>query len=570
MSSRQRRQELASWRFGPLWLAAPALLFLLVLLLLPCLQLLALSLADPQSGSFSLAAYRRAFGATLYLRVLSSTFLIALQTTALCLGLGYPLAYWLSRQTPARQRALALLVLFAFWTSTLVKSFVWLVLLGHTGPVVTLLARLGLVEVPALLFNRTTVVLAIAHTLLPLAVVTMLPSINRVDRHLARAAASLGASAAEAFWRVTFPLSMPGVAAAGLLVFIAALGFYITPALLGGPRDTMLGQVIIQQILAQQNWAFGGALSAMLVGSALLAGLVYDRLFGLSGMGGDAPQTASAGRAEAWMLRHIGAIAARLPGAPWLLPAYGWSLVALLLLPILACIPMGFTSSTFLSFPPPGYSLRWFATYFSSLIWITATVRSFGIGIASAALTLLIAGPASYGLARSQSRLARLAFLALIAPLIIPGVVMAVGLFTLFAHIGLIATDAGIVLGHTISGIPLAVVILLAQWRQYDWRLNQAAAGLGAGRGLVLRRITAPLIKSGLVAAFIFAFLNSFEELTVALFIGGGLKVTLPRQMWDDINLQVTPTLAAASLVVLAVVTCLFLAAERLRPVAAR
>jgi putative spermidine/putrescine transport system permease protein len=122
------------------------------------------------------------------------------------------------------------------------------------------------------------------------------------------------------------------------------------------------------------------------------------------------------------------------------------------------------------------------------------------------------------------------------------------------------------VLGHTITGIPLAFVILLAQLRQYDWRLNQAAETLGAGRPLVLRRIMAPLVKGGLVAAFIFAFLNSFEELTVALFVGGGLKVTLPRQMWDDINLQVTPTLAAASLVVLVVVTALFMVGERWRP----
>jgi putative spermidine/putrescine transport system permease protein len=553
------------------------LLFLLVFLLLPCLQLLSLSLQDVQTGAFSLAAYRRAFGATLYIRVLSSTFFIALQTTVLCLGLGYPLAYWLAEQKARRQRALTLLVLFAFWTSTLVKSFVWLVLLGHTGPLVSLLRWLGMTEAPELLFNRTTVVLAMVHTLLPLAVVTILPSILKVDKQVVRAAATLGASGPEAFWRVTFPLSMPGVAAAGLLVFIAALGFYITPALLGGPRDSMLGQVIIQQILDQQNWAFGGALAAMLVGSALLASLVYDRLFGLSGMGG-ATQLGRdrwSARAGLWLLKRLATVAAainkQVPGrVGWMLPTYSWVVIGVLLLPILACVPMGFTRSTFLSFPPPGYSTQWFAAYFGSSVWMGATLRSFGIGLASAALTLAIAAPASYGIARRAGRLGQVVFLVLITPLVIPGVVMAVGLFILFARVGLIATDLGIVLGHTISGIPLAAVILLAQWRQYDWRLNQAAISLGAGRVTVFRRITAPLIKAGLVAAFIFAFLNSFEELTVALFIGGGVKVTLPRQMWDDINLQVTPTLAAASLVVLSVVTCLFLAAERLRPAPAR
>jgi putative spermidine/putrescine transport system permease protein len=438
-----------------------------------------------------------------------------------------------------------------------------------------MLRAAGLADAPELLFNRGTVVLAMAHTMLPLAVVTMLPSIIKIDVWLSRAAATLGANGAENFWRVIFPLSMPGVAAAGLLVFIASLGFYITPALLGGPRDTMLGQVIIQQILSLQNWAFAGALAAMLVGSALGAALLYDSLFGLSGMTGGTAHHAKirlVAQAGTWLLAQLATLSAALLRAigryrfRWVLPTYAWLLIGALLLPIIASVPMGFTNSTFLSFPPPGYSLRWFETYFASPAWLGATGRSFAIGFASAALTLLIAGPASYGLARSNSRAASLVFLVLIAPLIIPGVVMAVGLFYLFAHIGLVATDLGIVIGHTISGIPLAVVILLAQWRQYDWRLNQAASSLGGGRVIVLRRIIAPLIKGGLAAAFIFAFLNSFEELTVALFIGGGLKVTLPRQMWDDINLQVTPTLAAASLVVLAVVTGLFLAAERLRP----
>ena len=214
--------------------------------------------------------------------------------------------------------------------------------------------------------------------------------------------------------------------------------------------------------------------------------------------------------------------------------------------------------------------LRWFAEYFGSPVWMRATLNSFGIGLVAACLTVLVAAPAALGIARSRSRLGGAAFLLFLTPLVIPTVVMAIGLFYLFAPIGLVATNTGIVLGHVVVGMPLVLVILLAQLRQYDWRLSQAAETLGAGRFYGLRRVMLPLIKGGLIAAFIFAFLSSFEELTVALFIGGGLRVTLPRQMWDDINLQVTPTLAAASLFVLLVVTVLFIAAERLRPAPAR
>jgi putative spermidine/putrescine transport system permease protein len=566
------------WRPDPLFLALPGGLLLIGLLLLPCARLLGLGLEDARTGAFSLAAFNRAFGVAVYVRVLSTTFWIAVQTTALCLLLGYPLAYWLATR-PARWRArLTLLVLFPFWTSALVKSFIWIVLLGQSGPVAHVFELFGAAP-PDLLFGRTTVVLAMAHTMLPLAVVTMLPTLSQLDPNLPRAAATLGASAAETFWRVVFQESMPGVAAAGLVVLIGSLGFFITPALLGGPRETMLGQLIIQQIMLQQNWAFAGALSTMLVLSTLLACIAYDFVFGLSGLGGGSGRAAShrwtrivGMRLLAWLARLTDALAmaARGRDLSWLLSAYALAVIAVLLLPILACVPMAFTNSTFLSFPPPGYSLRWFEVYFGSPVWMRATLNSFGIGAVSACLTLLVTVPAALGIARSQSRVAGAAFLLFLAPLIVPHVVIAVGLFYLFASVGLIATHLGIVLGHMVIGMPLALVILLAQLRQYDWRLSQAAETLGAGRLYTLRRVMLPLSKGGMIAALIFAFLSSFEELTVALFIGGGLKVTLPRQMWDDINLQVTPTLAAASLFVLLVVTILFIAAERVRPAPGR
>jgi putative spermidine/putrescine transport system permease protein len=554
----------------------PGLLYLLIFLLLPCLRLLSLSIEDADTGAYTLAAYRHAFGVSVYTRVLSTTFVVAAETTALCLLLGYPLAYWLSSQPPRRQRLLALLVLFPFWTSALVKNFVWLVLLGRNGVIAETLRAIGFAHPPELLFSRGAVVFAMVHTMLPLAVVSMLPVMGQIDRGLPRAAATMGASGIQAFWRIFFQLSMPGVAAGGLLVFIGSLGFFITPALLGGPHETMLGQVIIQQINTQQNWQFGAALSAMLVASALLSCFVYDRVFGLSTMsgGGGTPRSGHRLIRRAGM-RLLALIAdacdalSRLTGGArlgWSLPAYAWLLVAVLLLPILAFIPMAFTSSNFLSFPPPGYSFRWLQAYFDSAVWVTATERSFGIGFASGCLTLLIAAPAALGVARSSSRLAGSVFMLFLAPIVIPSIVMAVGLFYLFAAIGLVATDLGITIGHTVTGIPLAFVILLAVLRSHDWRLNQAAATLGANRPRVFLRITVPLIKGGLFAAFIFAFLNSFEELTVAIFIGGGLKTTLPRQMWDDVLLQVNPTLAAASLVVLTVVTLLFLTAEYLRP----
>jgi putative spermidine/putrescine transport system permease protein len=565
--------------FSALWLITPGVIFLCAFLIYPSLQLLKVSLIDPRSGAFTLAAFGKVFSGGVYTRTLWSTFSVAAETTFWCIACGYPLAYWLARQPARRQRLTSLFVLLPFWTSALVKNFAWLVFLGHNGIVNDLLKQFG-GGGEELLFTHATVVFAMVHTMLPLAVVVMLPVMNQIERRFTQAADTLGASPVQQFWRIYLPLSMPGVAAAGVLTFISALGFFIVPSLLGGPKDTQLSQLIIVQINQLQNWQMGAAISVMLVLAALLSCWLYDRIFGLSSLSGSSDDQPRGNtfmrRLGLHLARYLGdgceAVARRwgrrfgTSGRPWLLASYGWLLIAVLVVPILAFIPMAFTASSFLAFPPEHYSLHWFAVYWNSPLWVSATLRSFAIGIAAALLTTLIATLAAFGLARSKSRLAGLAFLLFMLPMIVPPIVMSVALFYLFAHLGLVATNLGIVIGHTVIALPMAFVVVLATFKHYDWRLDQAAATLGAAPWRVFVRVTLPLIKGGLFAGLVTAFLQSFEELTVAMFIGGGMKTTLPKQMWDDILLQVTPTLAAASVVVLLIVIALFGLLEGLRP----
>ncbi len=566
-------------RIDPLWLAVPGLLFLALFLVYPTFQLLQLSVQDPETGAFSLTSYRRAFTVGVYARVLEITFTVAAQTTLLCLLFGYPLAYWLSRLPAEKQRAMVLLVLLPFWTSALVKNFAWLMLLGRTGIVANTARWLGFDNPPELLFGRATVVFAMTHTMLPLAVVTMLPVMSKIDARLLAAAQTLGATRAEAFWRIFFHLSMPGVAAAGLLVFIAAIGFFITPALLGGPRETLMGQVIIDQILQLQNWSFASALASILIAAALLTCIVFHQIFGLSSS--DGPQSSDAAHPSlkrslglrllgllGTLFRGIASIFSAIFGPrilSWVLPVYSGIVIAVLLVPVVAIIPVGFTSSTFISFPPPGFSLRWLFEYLDSPVWMGATARSFVIGAATAVLTIAIASLAALGVVRTKRRVADAIFLIFLMPMVMPTIITAVGLFYLCAQLSLVATNTGIIIGHTLTSIPIAFVILVTAFRTYDFRLDQAAYTLGANRRRAFLRVTLPLLTGAFAAAFIFAFVHSFEELTVAIFLGGGLKSTLPKQMWDDVLLQVSPTLAAASAVVILVVTSLFLIAEYLR-----
>ncbi|MCF3641606.1 ABC transporter permease subunit [Rhizobium sp. TRM95111] len=559
---------------SPFWLAVPGLLFILVFFLAPTIQLMSVSFFN-NAGGLSFATYSRMISSTVYLRVLSTTFGIALQVTLWCLLLGYPLAYWLSGMPGRRQRIMLMFVLLPFWTSALVKNFAWLVLLGRNGIVAAGLEKIGLPGGDALLFSRGTVIFAMTHTMLPLAVITMMPIMNQIDRRLTMAAETLGASGAQAFWQIFFHLSGRGIATAGLLVFVSSLGFFITPSLVGGRTETMISQLIITQINTLQNWTFGSTLAVLLVLASLLTIFVYDRLFGLSSIAGEGKKGHADGKLRrfglfitSWLGRVCASVqrfsARNLKGTTGqgLLSTYGWIVLIVLLFPIVGVVPMAFTEADYLTFPPQGFSLRWFEAYLSSPVWVSATLRSFGIGLATAFITVIVAGLAALGLARSKSRFSGAAFLLFMAPMVVPPIVIAISLFYLFASLSMIATDSAIAIGHSVIALPIVFVILLATFKEHDWRLDQAAATLGATHLKTALRITAPLVKPGLIVGFVTGFLQSFEELTVALFIGGGLKTTLPKQMWDDITLSVNPRIAAASVVVLLVVVILFCAIE--------
>ncbi len=274
-------------QLGLFGLLLPALLLLLVLFAYPILRLLVTSVYD--QGSFSLEHYQRIVQVDLYLRVMRTTFTIALQVTAICLVLGYPLAYFLSTLRARTARLLLILVLIPFWTSILVRTYAWMVLLQRQGVINRWLIELGLIDEPLrMMYNRIGVLVGMVHVLLPFMVLPTFAVMRGIDRDLIRAAQNLGATPLQAFLRVFFPLSLPGVAAGSLLVFILALGFFITPALMGGRTDIMIAQLMEDQIRTQLNFPFAAALGTVLLLVTLVIFVIYNRLLGLDKIfGGD-------------------------------------------------------------------------------------------------------------------------------------------------------------------------------------------------------------------------------------------------------------------------------------------
>src|SRR5262245_24503552 len=225
------------------WLAIPAIVFLRPVFLVPLLAMGVRSFTDPPGAG--LANYQKFFAEQAYVRILTNTFWIALIATLTCLAVGYPYAYLMTIVSGRIAGILLIAVLLPFWSSLLVRTFAWQVILRDTGIVNRFLLDLGLIHEPLALIRTTGgVILGMSHILLPFMVLPLYAVMRRIDPEFGRAAANLRASPTTAFLRIFVPLSLPGVLAGCLLVFILALGFYITPPLLGGLKDQMISQLI--------------------------------------------------------------------------------------------------------------------------------------------------------------------------------------------------------------------------------------------------------------------------------------------------------------------------------------
>ncbi|QQS13382.1 MAG: ABC transporter permease [Rhodospirillales bacterium] len=248
-------------RWNGLWPAAPALALLFCFFLFPVARMLGFSV---ESGS--LEWYEKALGQGLYLQVFWRTFEIAALVTAICLVIGYPLGFLLATTTPFWATLGFIFVLLPLWTSVLVRTYAWMVLLGRNGVVNRTLIDAGVITDPLpLLHNFTGVLIGMVHVLLPYMVLPIYGAVRRLDPSVVAAAQGLGASSWRVFWRIYLPLTMNGIFAGGVIVFVLSLGFYITPALLGGGRVIMIAVLIEQQVRETLNWQFAAALSAVLL-----------------------------------------------------------------------------------------------------------------------------------------------------------------------------------------------------------------------------------------------------------------------------------------------------------------
>jgi putative spermidine/putrescine transport system permease protein len=224
-----------------------------------------------------------------------------------------------------------------------------------------------------------------------------------------------------------------------------------------------------------------------------------------------------------------------------------WAVVAFLVLPVTIVFPVALTDRRFLSLPQDGISFRHFANLFTSEAWLSSIAQSFVIALSSAAVAVLAGALCAIGCWRIDSRLSASVRVLMLIPLIVPTIVYALGLYRFWITLGLLDSYLGVIIAHAVTAIPYVVILTSTALAGFDRRLEQAARNLGASPGQALRRIILPNILPGLWSSAIFAFIHSWDELVIVLFIASRAIFTLPRRIWDGINEHLDPTMAAVA-----------------------
>lgn len=253
---------------------APLLVVMVVAFNVPLFYMLGLGFWS--KGGFTLSHYRDLADTPVYLQVLGNTFRVSVVATVANVLLGYPLAYWMRRLSPRWRIVAIALVVLPFWVSILVRTYAWIVVLGNAGILNRVLQGLGLTRSPvAFLYNELGVTIGMANVLLPFLVLPLYAAMIRIDDRLLQAGASLGASPRVIFWRIFFPLTLPALGAGTLLVFILCLGFYVTPAILGGGKVPMIASLLDILINQLPRWETAAAVSTILLAATLSFFAIY-------------------------------------------------------------------------------------------------------------------------------------------------------------------------------------------------------------------------------------------------------------------------------------------------------
>lgn len=491
--------------------------------------------ASYSPGGFTLVNYVSLFTDALLRDVLVNTVITASVSTAITFVLAFPVAYLMSRLQRTLSTALFMMVLLPFWVSILVRLFAFLELLSSNGPVNDALEALG-VGRQSLLFNSTGTVIGMVNYLLPYMILVLFAAMSGVDPNLTRAAKSLGCSSWQAFTSVYLPLIRGSIVGALLLNFIIATGFFLTPAILGGPQDATISTYIATQV-QNYRWGPASAFGVVLLIATCICFTAAGRMTGLTAGSGVAI-TGSKGVSRD----------AAMPFGP--AKAGLWTMTILVMVflfaPIAFVFPLSWGVDATIAWPPRGFTLDWYSAALTNPMWTAALQKSVTVGLAVAVLCVLLAVFIARWVRtldsrpRLQSALVTVVYL----PMVVPVILLAIGTFDVQNRIGLLGTWWGLVLVETILALPFTYLVVAAALNNVDPSLEKAAWTMGASRVYALRKVVIPTVIPAIIGAALLAFISSWDEAVVALF-QTSFEKTLPVNFYASLKSGSSPVIAA-------------------------
>jgi putative spermidine/putrescine transport system permease protein len=523
-------------------------------LLLPAIAIFALSLAWPMANivlrslhekgraalgdSFFWGHYAAIAEDDLLRQVVLHSLMLAVIATAITMLLAFPAAYVISRLTRQLSSLMMVVILMPFWVSIIVRLFAFTTILGQQGLINSAAAYFDLGPFD-LLYNSFATIVGMVAYLLPYLILILLSAMMSIDTSLMTAARTMGASERRVFIDIYVPQVRPALLSGALLIFVLSLGFFLTPAILGGPHDLTI-PIFIQQQVQIYQW---GKASAMGVVLLAVSALGYLLALKIGGKGILTPaQHGSRGTAAQDPLRVT-----PVTLLCWLALAF---VLVILILPLLVVIPTAFSETTTIRFPPVGFTGKWFVEVLTTPQWLDAFFKSIRIGL----MTAIVAMLAGLALARVGTQL-RSEFWRIviqvfaISPLIVPVILLAIGIFDVQSRLHLIGSDFGLVLAHSVLCLPLTFLVMANALAFIDLSLEQAAWTMGAGRAHAFRTIVVPNLMPAIVGGLVISFVTSWDETVLALF-QTGLDKTLPVTIYSFLKSGITTAVSAVAALV--------------------
>ena len=601
-SGRAGLKENAKW-----YILSYPLTWLVVVFLVPLAMLVVFSfwVNVPGTGyrpGFTFENYVRFFTGSLYVTQLWVTIELALVTAIVSLFLGYPLAYYLARlDRPWLRNVLLITVVSSLWITYVIRAYAWQVILASRGILSSLGVATGLLASHQSFYpGYWGLVVGMVYVFLPFMVLSLYSSLRNLDWELLEASKNLGAGPTRTFRRVTLPLTKNGIASGTALVFILALGAYVLPRLLGTPQQRTIPVLIEQQVMSQSNYPFGSAMSIVLIAVMLVFLWALIRVTNISAanIGGvetssdddtdateaDAPSATTRVRggvrralAGLGLARPFGRLASVVDSAVASVDsttresvigaafrAYVVAVMVYIAAPLGIIIAVSFTPSEFLTFPPGGFSLRWYVEFFTNPGWVNSLANSLFIATAAAVLATSIGGVLAFTLDRFDYKFGALIGTFGVMPILVPPVIIAVAFLVFFLQIGLAGTRTGIIVAHAIFYAPLPFILITQGLDELNRTYEEAAMNLGASPVRTIRTVTYPLLRANVVSGALFAFILSLNEYIISWLLSLFLVKTIPIHIFNQLRYSYPPTIAAASTVFIALTVIVMTAIDRL------